>query len=34
MYSDKNLREKWLKNYKDEILSNQERKEDEVYLFL
>jgi len=32
LYQDKNIKEKWLKEYTEEIKSNQERKEFEVFL--
>jgi hypothetical protein len=31
LYDDKNIREKWLKEYTEEIKSNQEKKELEVF---
>lgn len=32
LYSDVNIRDKWLKEYLEEIKSNQERKELEVFV--
>lgn len=32
LYSDRNIRDKWLNEYMEEIKSNQEKKESEVFL--